>query len=208
MTTRFTSSAKVKVIVKAEVAIAVACHLSLFCDAKLMLFLLSAKQKANYFTFCCKKPSSFIVKTIFGVFAGCHNLSQGNHDEVTFLHAWVGQCQCRRRYLEIIVQEQVNVDGTVVVDAIFRLGGASQFPLNALSLLQALLRRKRRQHQAGRIEEGMLALEAPRLRLDKRRDALHRANAFADERNGTVQHLFPVAKVASQRQIERPPIPL
>ena len=62
MTTRFTSSAKVKVIVKAEVAIAVACHLSLFCDAKLMLFLLSAKQKANYFTICCKNLHPLLLR--------------------------------------------------------------------------------------------------------------------------------------------------
>ena len=48
-TTRFTSFAKVKVIVKAEIAIAVLSHLSLFFDAKVIQFCFSAKRMPNYF---------------------------------------------------------------------------------------------------------------------------------------------------------------
>ena len=48
-TTRFTSFAKVKVIIKAEEGIAVLCHFSLFSVAKLQYFFHSAKKKPVFF---------------------------------------------------------------------------------------------------------------------------------------------------------------
>ena len=54
-TTRFTSFAKVKVIVKSEVEIAVLSHLLLFSDAKVRQFCFSAKRMRNYFSIKVKK---------------------------------------------------------------------------------------------------------------------------------------------------------
>ena len=54
-TTRFTSFAKVKVIVKAEVTIACVCHLFAYCDAKVSHFCLSAKKNTKFFSFRQKK---------------------------------------------------------------------------------------------------------------------------------------------------------
>ena len=54
-TTRFTSFAKVKVIVKAEIAIAAVSHLSSFFDAKVIQFCFSAKRMSNYFLKWCEK---------------------------------------------------------------------------------------------------------------------------------------------------------
>ena len=54
-TTRFTSFAKVKVIIKAEEGIAVLCHLSLFSGANLIQFFYSAKQKSDFFCLSATK---------------------------------------------------------------------------------------------------------------------------------------------------------
>lgn len=54
-TTRFTSFAKVKVIVKAEIAIAVLSHLFSFFDAKVRQFCFSAKRMTKYFSIKVKK---------------------------------------------------------------------------------------------------------------------------------------------------------
>ena len=98
---------------------------------------------------------------------------------------------------EVVVHQQVDVDGTVVIFAILRLPLASQLALNLLSGIEAFHGRKRRQHQAGCIQEGMLALEPPRLGLDERRNTLHRADTLLDKRDSTVQILSSITQITS-----------
>ena len=99
--------------------------------------------------------------------------------------------------MEVAVEQEVDVDGPVVVDAVPRLRGPPQFALYALRLPETLARRERGQHLAGSIEEGMLALEPPGLRLDERRDALHRPDALTNQLNSPVQSLFPIPKITT-----------
>ena len=65
MTTRFTLSAKVKVIVKTEEAVRTVSHFLAFCAAKVGIFFHSAKRFPDYFVFRLKKGFKLPFQTSF-----------------------------------------------------------------------------------------------------------------------------------------------
>ena len=126
-----------------------------------------------------------------------HYFPQRGHDEVPFVHAGMRQGECGRGELQVSVEKQIDVDGTVVIYAVLRFFLAPQLTFYPLCGPKALVRRQCGLHETGGIEEGMLALESPGLCLDERRDTLHRANTLVNQRNGTAQHLGPVSKIGA-----------
>ena len=71
-------------------------------------------------------------------------------DKPPFLHKRVGQGEPLRPHHDVIVCNQVDVDGAVVVDAVFALAGAAQQTLNLLGRIQNLYRGKRCQYFGSR----------------------------------------------------------
>lgn len=127
---------------------------------------------------------------------------QGNQDKVALEHAWVRQDEFGSGNVEVIVEEQVDVDGAVVIDATCRLDGASKFALYLLRPLKTLKGSEFRLNQTCGVEEGMLAAEAPWLCLDEGRDTLHRTDALADKLDGALQQPVPTPEIRPKRQVQ------
>lgn len=132
---------------------------------------------------------------------GGHDFAQGYHHEIPLLHTGMRQGEYGGGKVQVAIHEQVYVDGAIVVYAVLRLRLSPQLTLYLLCPLEALLGRECGADQAGGVEKRVFAMKTPGVGLDERRDTLHRADALLYQRNGTVQHLLPVAQVRTQRKV-------
>ena len=122
---------------------------------------------------------------------------QGDAHEVALRYPRVGEREVSRVQGEVIVHQQVDVDGAVVVLSVGALAGAPQHAFDVLRALEAFLWRKASNDEGGGIEELVCRLEAPRLRLDEGRRALYPAYLQADEPQGFHDKSLAVAHVAA-----------
>ena len=79
----------------------------------------------------------------------------------------MGKDQTLARQDELVVEEQVNIYGAIVVASAHTLGLSTELTLYGLGALEHLQRRERCGDGERRIEEGMGTIEAPGLCLDE-----------------------------------------
>ena len=129
-------------------------------------------------------------------------LLEGDADEVALLDEGMGQGELGSGEREVVVEQEVEVDGTVVVLTIGALAGAAEHALDVLSLAQALMGGEGGEHTRCPVEEGMRGLEAPRLGLDERGDGLDVAYGEVDQAQGLEDEGPTVAKIATETNVE------
>ena len=129
-------------------------------------------------------------------------LLQWLHHKLAFPHPRMRQCKRRTLHPEMVVEQEVYVDGAVMIVPVLGLGGSAQFSLNLLCDAQTAHRREGGFHTAGCIQEAVRALKPPRFSFDERGYAYHFAYALPDGLKRTPEHLAAVAHVGAQREIE------
>ena len=102
---------------------------------------------------------------------------------------------------EVVVEQDVDVDGAVVIDAVDRLSPAPQPALYLLGGLQELTRCERGLNTDAGVEETMRGLEAPWLGLKKGRLANNASDVFANQSYGTQQVLPAAPEVGAQGEV-------
>ena len=95
------------------------------------------------------------------------NFVERPHDKLSFVHTGVRQGECLALDVYIVIQEQVDVDGAVMVAAVMGFCRATQVALYLLVGSQSPHGRERRKHQTGSVQKAVGTLEAPRLCFDK-----------------------------------------
>ena len=93
---------------------------------------------------------------------------QRDFDEVPFVYERMGEGEAFSVYAQVVIPQQVNVDGAVVVYAVLCFFCASQFALYFLCFLKTFERGELGLHQAGRVDEGVFAVESPWGGFDER----------------------------------------
>lgn len=118
---------------------------------------------------CVPVPFCCVVAGIGsgGVDGSVHNLAQRFHDEITLVHQRVGNVQVGLVDVQIVVDEYVDVDGTVVILPVGRLALAAQLPLYVLSGGEHLVGRERGAATHTGVEEPVGGVKAPRLGFQK-----------------------------------------
>ena len=58
------------------------------------------------------------------------------HDEKAFGHVWVWNGECGSAESKVVIQQYVDVDDTVTIDAVYTFVGSSQFPFNQLGSVE------------------------------------------------------------------------
>lgn len=119
----------------------------------------------------CRESTSFccVVAGIGsgGVNGSVHNLAQRFHDEVALVHQRVGNVQVGLIDVQVVVDEYVDVDGTVVILPVGRLALAAQLPLYVLGGGEHLAGCERGAATHAGIEEPVGGVKAPRLGFQK-----------------------------------------
>ena len=92
------------------------------------------------------------------------DFAQGLHDEGADEHARMGDDEVGLVDVDLVVEQDVDVDGPVVIDAVGAgLLAAAQLALDALGAAQQLAGRELGADANDGIHEGMVGLKAPRL---------------------------------------------
>lgn len=119
----------------------------------------------------CRASTSFccVVAGIGsgGVDGSVHNLAQRFHDEVALVHQRVGNVQVGLIDVQVVVDEYVDVDGTVVILPVGRLALAAQLPLYVLGGGEHLAGCERGAATHAGVEEPVGGVKAPRLGFQK-----------------------------------------
>lgn len=119
----------------------------------------------------CRESTSFccVVAGLGsgGVDGSVHNLAQRFHDEVALVHQWVGNVQVGLVDVQVVVDEYVDVDGTVVILPVGRLALAAQLPLYVLGGGEHLAGCERGAATHTGVEEPVGGVKAPRLGFQK-----------------------------------------
>ena len=119
----------------------------------------------------CRASTSFCC-VVAGLGSGgadgsVHNLAQRFHDEVAFVHQRVGNVQVGLVDVQVVVDEYVDVDGTVVILPVGRLALAAQLPLYFLGGGEHLAGCERGAAAHTGVEEPVGGVKAPRLGFQK-----------------------------------------
>jgi len=137
-------------------------------------------------------------------------LTQRLHDKRPLLHHWVRDGERGGLDGQIVVEQDVNVNGTVVVDGSggrngrdgSALGGVAvvfaQEPFNALGGTQQAVRGELGVYADDSVDKGVVRLEPPWLRIVESRLAHDVANLLCYQCNSPPDVLFPVAQVRAQ----------
>lgn len=102
-----------------------------------------------------------------GVDGSVHNLAQRFHDEVALVHQRVGNVQVGLVDVQVVVDEYVDVDGTVVILSVGRLALAAQLPLYLLGGGEHLAGCERGAATHAGVEKPVWGVKAPRLGFQK-----------------------------------------
>ena len=102
-----------------------------------------------------------------GVDGSVHNLAQRFHDEVALVHQRVGNVQVGLVDVQVVVDEYVDVDGTVVILPVGRLALAALLPLYVLGGGEHLAGCERGAATHTGVEEPVGGVKAPRLGFQK-----------------------------------------
>lgn len=102
-----------------------------------------------------------------GVDGSVHNLAQRFHDEVALVHQRVGNVQVGLVDVQVVVEEYVDVDGTVVILPVGRLALAAQLPLYLLGGSEYLAGCERGAATHTGVKEPVGGVKAPRLGFQK-----------------------------------------
>lgn len=118
---------------------------------------------------CVPVPFCSVVAGIGsgGVDGSVHNLAQRFHDEVALVHQRVGNVQVGLVDVQVVVDEYVDVDGTVVILPVGRLVLAAQLPLYVLGGGEHLAGGERGAATHTGVEEPVGGVKAPRLGFQK-----------------------------------------
>lgn len=118
---------------------------------------------------CVPVPFCCVVAGIGsgGVDGSVHNLAQRFHDEVALVHQRVGNVQVGLVDVQVVVDEYVDVDGTVVILPVGRLALAAQLPLYLLGGGEHLAGCERGAAAHTGVEEPVGGVKAPRLGFQK-----------------------------------------
>lgn len=127
---------------------------------------------------------------------------EGDANEIALLYEGMGQGELGSAEREVVVEEEVEVDGTVVVLTSNGFVATTQHALDVLGLAQALLGGEGGDDPDGPIEEGMGGLEPPGLGLDERGNGLDMTDGEVDESQGLEDEGATVAEVATESDVE------
>lgn len=119
----------------------------------------------------CRASTSFCC-VVAGLGSGgadgsVHNLAQRFHDEVALVHQRVRNVQVGLVDVQVVVDEYVDVDGTVVILPVGRLALAAQLPLYVLGGGEHLAGCERGAATHTGVEEPVWGVKAPRLGFQK-----------------------------------------
>lgn len=118
------------------------------------------------------------------------------------MHVRVGELQVGLRDVQVIVEQQVDVDGAVGIMAANALMLSAELALYGLCGEQAVVRRERGHDLDAAIQELIWGREAPGLGLQKMRTRHHAADPQADERDGAFHSLVSLAQIGAETEIE------
>ena len=96
-----------------------------------------------------------------------HNLAQRYHDKVALVHKGVWNAQPGGVDAHLVIQQDVDVYGAVVIFAVRRLDRPAELSLDVLRCLEHLKGRQGGMHAHGSIDETVGRAEAPRLGFNK-----------------------------------------
>ena len=134
------------------------------------------------------------------------NFLQRAHNEVPLLHTGVGEGKFRGVHGDVVVGEEVYVDGAVGVQEL-AVGAegflrASEFLLYLLRFAQAGHGGHHGVHEAYEVYELVGAGEPHGVGFHGGGDSVDRAHALIDECEGSAYVLFPVAEVGTEGKVE------
>ena len=134
------------------------------------------------------------------------NFLQRTHNEVPLFHAGVGEGKFRGVHGDVVVGEEVYVDGAVGVQEL-AVGAegflrASEFLLYLLCFAQAGHGGHHGVHEAYEVYELVGAGEPHGVGFYGGGDSVARAHALIDECEGSAYVLFPVAEVGTDGKVE------
>lgn len=133
-----------------------------------------------------------------GVFLCTHYFLEGNHHEIALEHEGMRDFQIGRVDDEVVIEQDVNVDDTVVIDAARRFLCASHLPFDVLCSSKQFKRSKHGLHTHSGIHEAVGRRESPRLSGIKRRLAYDMANLRFDFLYGPADMAPFVAKIRAK----------
>ena len=133
---------------------------------------------------------------------GGRQFAERFEDEAAALHVRVGQDEARRARHGVVQQEQVDVDGAVVVHAVAALLRAAQGALHVLRGIEQFAGRQRGVEGGHSVEEAVGRGKAYGFRFIKRRAPGAGADAPAECPYGGFYVSFPVAGVGAESYVE------
>ena len=83
-----------------------------------------------------------MLLTAWKVVASVVNLAEWLHHEVAFLHEWMRYDKFWGIYFQVVIQQNVDVNDTILVLAVDRFVFPTHLPFNVLSSFQHLVRRE------------------------------------------------------------------
>lgn len=114
----------------------------------------------------------------------------------------MGQLEVGFVDLQVIIEEEVDVDGAVGVMLVNALMLAAELALYFLCFNQALVWGERSLNLDAAVQELVVRLKAPRFGFDERRTRHHAADPLADKHDGAFHRLLPLAEVGTQAEVE------
>ena len=117
------------------------------------------------------------------------------------MHVRMRQRKVGRRELQVVVHEDVDVDGAVVILSVYRLLRSAQFALYLLCRFEQFCGLQGGEQAHAHVHESVCRLKSPRLSLDERRLAVYRSSAFVEHLNGAAHCSLAIAEIGAERKI-------
>jgi hypothetical protein len=124
-----------------------------------------------------------------------------NHHKIALVHQRMRDAEVGLIQGYIVVEQDVDIYRSVVIPAIGRFPASSQKALDALCFQKEVARTELCLHTDAGVEEEVVAPESPRLRLNERGLAHHRANPLSDLLYRRVEQFLAMAKIGTQTEI-------
>lgn len=124
-----------------------------------------------------------------------------NHHKIALVHQRMRDAEVGLIDRDSIIEQDVDIYRSVVILAIGRFPTSSQKALDALCFLKEVARTELCLHTDAGVEEEIVAPESPRLRLNERGLAHHRANPLSYLLYRRVEQFLAIAKIGTQTKI-------